>query len=122
MNRIALPVLTLAASLVPLLCRAVEPTAAEATAIAEIEKLGGKVTVNESSPGRPATVNLGSTNVTDAALVHLAGMPRLESLDLHDTRITDAGLIHLEGLTQLQSLDLAKHGANRRSDSVTSRT
>lgn len=53
MNHIALPLLMLGLSLSPVLCWAVEPNDDEARAITEIEKLGGKVTVNEKSPGKP---------------------------------------------------------------------
>ena len=45
--------LTLGLSLAPVLCWAAEPKADQAKAIAEIEKLGGKVTVDEKSPGKP---------------------------------------------------------------------
>ena len=60
MNRIVLPLLTLGLSLAPVLCWAAEPNADQAKAIAEIEKLGGKVTVDEKSPGKPViAVDLG---------------------------------------------------------------
>ncbi len=97
-------------------------------AVAAIEKLGGKVTskYNElrfqtwlekqfDDPGdaddpigvlKVTKVNLTLTNVTDAGLVHVAGLTGLEVLDLHDTYVGDAGLEHLKGLTNLQSLDL----------------
>ena len=44
MNRITFLLLMLGLSLAPVLCWAAEPKADEAKAIAEIEKLGGKVT------------------------------------------------------------------------------
>ena len=53
MTRIPFPLLALALSLAPILCWATEPNADQAKAIAEIEKLGGKVTVDEKSPGKP---------------------------------------------------------------------
>ena len=56
-------------------------------------------------------LSLDGPGVTDAALVHLAGLSRLKVLDLGDTRISDAGLVHLEGLTELQDLSLAFSGA-----------
>ncbi len=43
MNRIILPLLALGISLASVLCCAAEPEADEAKAIAEIQKLGGKV-------------------------------------------------------------------------------
>ena len=108
MNRIALALLTLALSLAPVLCWAAEPKTDEVKAIAEIEKLGGRVTRDEGSPGKPVIdVDLGNSQVTDAGLVHLKGLPQLQSLCLYGTQVTDAGLVHLKGLTRLQSLNLA---------------
>ena len=46
-----------------------------------------------------------ASGVTDAGLVHLKGLARLEKLDLTNTQITDAGLVHLKGLTKLQRLN-----------------
>lgn len=43
---------------------------------------------------------------TDAGLVHVSWLSRLESLNLSDTQITDAGLEHLHGLTRLRELCL----------------
>ena len=82
MNRICY-VLALGLSLAPILCWAAEPNADQAKAIAEIEKLGGKVTVDEKSPGKP--------------VIEWIWRKR---------KVTDAGLEHLKGLTQLQSLNL----------------
>ena len=48
-----------------------------------------------------------ATQVTDAGLVHLAGLTRLRELNLGETKVTDAGLEHLRGLNQLDSLHLA---------------
>ncbi len=113
------------------------PTAAadadQARAIAEIEKLGRKVVVDEKSPGKPVigvdlrlakvtdawmvhlkgltalqTLSLRQTKVTDAGLVYLEDLTRLQTLFLDDTQVTDAGLVHLKGLTKLQRLDLTK--------------
>ena len=76
-------------------------------AITEIEKLGGKVTVDKSSPAKPViSVRLARTQVHDAQLEHLRGLTQLQSLDLWDTQITDAGLANLKGLSKLQSLEL----------------
>ncbi len=61
--------LTLALSLAPILCCAAEPNADQARAIAEIEKLGGKVGVDEKSPEKPVlSVDLRGTGVTDAGV------------------------------------------------------
>jgi len=108
MNRIMLPML-LGLSLAPILCWAAEPKADEAKAIAAIEKLGGRVTRDEKSPGRPVVeVNLWGTKVTDTGLEYLKELTRLQDLNLAGTRVTDAGLVHLKGLTKLQGLHLRK--------------
>jgi len=62
MNRVTFPMLILGLSLVPTLCGAAGPT--DQAKAAEIEKLGGKVTVDEKSPGKPVIgVNSGDTKV-----------------------------------------------------------
>ncbi len=85
------------------------PTAKEdtvdATSVkAQLEKLGAAVAVNEQ--GEIVGVNLTSTKITDAGLVHLQGLTSLQELILRNTQITDAGLVHLEGLTSLGWLHL----------------
>ncbi|MGA2258447.1 MAG: hypothetical protein ABSG53_27605 [Thermoguttaceae bacterium] len=107
MNRILLSMLMFALPLVSTLCVAAEPSADQAKAIAEIEKIGGKVTVDEKSPGKPAIeVTFWGTQVTDAGLGHLNGLTKLQSLDLGETKVTDAGLIHLKAVPQLITLGL----------------
>jgi hypothetical protein len=107
MNRITLPLLALCMSLAPVLCGAAEPNADHAKAIAEIKKLGGKVTVDEKSPGKPViSVDLTQTKVTDAGLVYVEALTRLQSLDVSWAEVTDAGLVHLRELNKLQLLDL----------------
>jgi Leucine-rich repeat (LRR) protein len=85
---------------------AVEPNADQARAIAEIKILGGTVTVDETSPGKPMTVFLAGWRITDAMLEHLKGLPQLQSLGLMKTWVTDAGLAHLKELPQLRMLSL----------------
>ncbi len=103
----------------------------QAKAIAEIEKLGGNVIVDEKSQAvigvslrktkvtdaelvllrgltRLEEIDLGKTGVTDAGLVHLKGLAKLQWLGLQETKITDAGLVHLQGLTKLQWVGLAE--------------
>ncbi len=93
MNRILFPLLMLALSPAPVVSWAAEPNEDQAKAIAEIEKLGGKVTVDEKSPGKPAiSVDLTGPQVTDTALIHLKGLTNLQSLELWHTKVTDAGL------------------------------
>jgi Leucine-rich repeat (LRR) protein len=52
------------------------------------------------------SLSLNGTVITDAGLVHLKGLTNLQTLDLSGTAITDAGLVHLKGLTKLQTLNL----------------
>jgi hypothetical protein len=98
----------------PLLCWAVEAKVDEAKpdqvqVIAEIKRLGGKVTRDKESPGEPAiTVDLSESKVTDAGLANLKELPQLQSLNLRGTRVTDAGLVNLKGLTNLHELDLSE--------------
>ena len=82
-----------------------KPSADQAKAIAEIEKLGGKVTLDEKSPGKPVhSVTLTGTKVCDAELKYLRGLSRLQNLLLGGTQVTDAGLEHLKDVSQLQYL------------------
>ena len=68
------------------------------------EKLGAKIKRNEQ--GDVVGVYLQNTPITDAGLVHLAGLTNLQTLSLRDTPVTDAGLVHLAGLTNLEHLNL----------------
>ena len=103
MNRIAASVLTPGLLLAFTLCGC----AAKLTAVDEVKQVAGKVTVDENSPDKTVIgVNLLKTDVTDAWLEHLQGLPQLQSLNLTQTQIGDAGLKRLQGLTQLQSLEL----------------
>ncbi len=51
-------------------------------------------------------LQLSSTRVGDADLVHLQGLTGLRVLWLYDTRVSDAGLVHLRGLRGLRVLNL----------------
>ena len=51
-------------------------------------------------------LNLDTTSLGDDALVHVAGLPSLESLELKDAQITDEGLKHVEVLSNLKQLYL----------------
>lgn len=77
-------------------------------ALAEVKKLGGKYEVDAKAPGRPVVkVDLTRTKADDKALaVIVKGLPGLQTLELESTQVTDAGLAHLEGLTHLKELTL----------------
>ncbi len=73
-----------------------KPNALQDAAIAAIRKLGGRVTIDTKSPDRPVThVDLHNTQVTDAGLVHLKGLTRLQTLNLYRSQVTDAGVKEL---------------------------
>ena len=44
--------------------------------------------------------------ITDSGLTHIKGLSELEILKLEQINITDAGLVHLHGLTQLQEVTI----------------
>src|SRR3954451_17907631 len=72
-------------------------------AVAAIEKLGGKVERDRTSPGHPVLgVDLRMTDATDKDLASLEGLKSLQNLRLSSNRITDAGLVHIKRLTDLR--------------------
>ena len=73
------------------------PTGTEDTAVAFVQKLGGRVARDDKAPGRGVvTVYLSGTKVTDAGLKELAPLKNLTTLDLGATRVTDTGLKELQ--------------------------
>jgi hypothetical protein len=54
--------------------------------------------------GRLEKLALNSRRLTGTGLAHLKGLTNLQSLNLYDSQVGDAGLVFLEGLTQLRSL------------------
>ena len=61
--------------------------------------LSGQVSLDEQGD-----LSRSGSRVTDAGLIHLAGLTQLEELWLQKTRITDDGLAHLAQLTSLKEL------------------
>ena len=55
---------------------------------------------------------LGRSSVTGAGLAHLEGARSLRVLNLQHTQVTDAGLSHLKKLTSLQELGLGNTGVS----------
>ncbi len=51
-------------------------------------------------------LKLGDTQVSDAALTHIAKLKNLQKLHLEQTKVTDAGLKQLKALTNLEYLNL----------------
>lgn len=71
--------------------------------MAQLQGLTGLMDLNVSN----VTPKEGTRRITDAGLVYLKGMTRLDSLRLENQRITDAGVGALTGLTRLRILDLS---------------
>jgi hypothetical protein len=87
------------------------PSSREAVAVAEIERLGGKVFFDKKAAGRPVySVNFGQTGITDNAMKSVEELPELKVLILDDTKVTDAGLKCVRQLPQLRSLLLMNAG------------
>ncbi|HEX5272057.1 MAG TPA: hypothetical protein VFW33_16285, partial [Gemmataceae bacterium] len=77
-------------------------------AVAAIKKLGGKLTLDESKPGKPVVgVSFAYRPITNDDLAALESLPALESLDLRVTRIDDGAAARLKGLAALKVLGLA---------------
>jgi hypothetical protein len=91
---LTLPVLLLLAVGAP--AYSAEPNEQQA-AISEIRKLDGWVKIDATSPQKPVvSVYFNYTKVTDAGLVHLKGLAKLEGLDLTGTKVTDEGVKKLQ--------------------------
>ena len=83
------------------------PDREEAAAIDEIQKLGGKVTIDEDAPGKPVrAVDFSDTQISDDALRSLKYLKGLEALILAHTKVTDAGMEHITALVNLRMLDV----------------
>jgi hypothetical protein len=78
-------------------------------AIAEIEKLGGKVDVEVNGQDkRVIGVDLKHTKVVDASLEHVRELTMLQRLYLKETQVTDDGMIYIKGLTNIEVLELRR--------------
>lgn len=111
--------------------RAAKLDSARDKAIAALQRVGGRITVDETATGKPVVavdfrrhkildgdlkylatftelkkLDLYDTGITDAGLAHLASLKRLELLEINSPNVTDKGLAHLEGLTNLKELYL----------------
>lgn len=119
------------------IARSAEDNAEQKAAIAEIEKLGGRIerdetvkekdkpivaiTLSTTQAGDEALdrlkafdhlkkLSLNSTKITNAGLERLKSIPTLEKLYLVDAKIDDAGLDHLKELKHLRVLSLVGTG------------
>jgi internalin A len=65
-----------------------EPQDEQAKAVAQIKKIGGKVTVDEKSPDKQVIgVDLSETKATDETVKHLEGLTKLQSLNLSNCEL-----------------------------------
>jgi internalin A len=79
----------------------------EESAVEAIEKLGGEVTRDDKTPGKPVIkVDLYNKPLTDAGLKVLKEFKQVQSLRLSLTKVTDAGMMELKDLKQLKELNL----------------
>jgi len=83
----------------------------KARVIAEVERLGGMVDLDENVPAKPIVkIDLHSTQVSDEELKFLvdsrSALRELRYLDLRLTQIGDEGAANLRKLTNLQTLNL----------------
>src|SRR4051794_31538753 len=79
----------------------------EAKNVKVIEKLGGRVTMDDKVAGSPIVgVDLSRTKVTDAELKTLKEIKSLRELKLSSTAVTNTGLNEVKELKTLQDLDL----------------
>ena len=69
-----------------------------------ISEIGGKVKRDQA--GYVVAVSLRGSWISDAQMIELARMPRLEVLDLSHTRISDEGMLYLKPATQITDLNL----------------
>src|SRR5262245_45719606 len=80
---------------------------AEDRAAQAVEKLGGRLTRDESKVGKPvSSVDLYGTDVTEDALKELAPLTKLTRLNLSHTTTSDAATVHLASLKNLTALNL----------------
>ena len=71
-------------------------------------KVSEAVMVHIGSLNRLQRLILDSSTVTDEDLRHLERLTNLRALYLSDTKVTDAGLAHLDGLRNLEELVLMR--------------
>ena len=69
-----------------------------------VTRLGGRI--DRDAAGDVAALHLRGTWVTDAELLEVARLPKLELLDLSHTRITDEGMLFLRPATGIRDLSL----------------
>jgi hypothetical protein len=76
--------------------------AGERQAIDALKELGANVALDEQ--GRANVLRLTGPEITDAELEHVAKLTELRDLYLEATKVTEAGLVQLEPLSKLEKL------------------
>lgn len=77
----------------------------EVRAIRRIERLGGRITIDDKKPDMPVvTINCLMGRVGDAEIKLFKYFPRLRTVVLSGNRITDVGLDYLADLPQVEEL------------------
>lgn len=77
----------------------------QSEAVKALEKLGGKITVDETQTSRPVVeISLNATNASDMDLKDLKQLKSLQKLNISRTKITDAGLKEIKDLKALHTL------------------
>src|SRR5262249_41914234 len=91
-----------------------ERSAGEQKAIEVVQKLGGKITLDQDAPGKPVVaVDFRNSNVRDSDLPCLKAFPRLQKLDLSDCPLVQGlALRPLKDLKELKELHLPVTGLN----------
>lgn len=85
---------------------AAPPRAEQEKAVAAIERLGGKVTFDETRPGKPVVgVDFTLTRASNADLHCLTPLTQLRSLSLGLSEVTGNGLGRVAGLAELEELN-----------------
>jgi hypothetical protein len=90
---------------------AAELNSEQAKAVAEIERLGGRITIDEKSADKAVIKVILSTplapQAADSILKQLTGLTKLKSLALENVELSDEGLKWLRGLTNLRTVSLS---------------
>ncbi len=81
------------------------PVPEERAARQAVLDAGGRWELDDD--GHVGLVNLGFTNITDAAMEQIRDLTQLRSILLYGTKVTDAGLVHLENMQEMDNLTLA---------------
>jgi hypothetical protein len=114
--------------------RTTEVISEESDIVAEIERIGGEVSIDEEGSvigvrlicctvsdallarleelTALRSLSLNGTNVTDAGLGYVSRVPNLRDLSLYSTLVTDAGLEHLKRMSSLQHVNVAGNDAS----------